>query len=171
MVEIARVAQIPNIGAEYNAFLYATMGVDPNGNAFSVLSAMARMNLDPWHEAASLAALSGSAATRKLTALIAALPVGPSELSAPDVIAGRLVKLLPSQSRSILPPLPPHKALLGLKVLIQSPTVRYLLFALIALALVTVWSTMHRAPPAPPNSAHISQTTQPSDGSPTDSRS
>jgi hypothetical protein len=163
MVEITRVIQVPRISADYDAFLFATIGVDPNGNGFSVLSAMARMNLDPWREAASLAALPGKAAARKLASLIAAVPGGPAEPGESDVTATRLVKLLPSQTRSLLPPLPPKKTLLDLKALTQSPQARYVLFGVIALLLFALWSASKIAPSAPPPAATHSQTTQPAD--------
>jgi hypothetical protein len=160
MVEIARAAQIPSIGPEYNNFLYATIGADANGTLFSVLSAMARMNLDPWQEAADLAELSAKAAVRRLAALIAAVPGGPSEPGEPGLIAARLVKLLPNQTRSILPVLPPHKDLLGVAAQAKSRIALYLLFVLIALALATMWFTPHQSTSALPSTVHVSGTTQ-----------
>ena len=51
--------------SEFDDFLYAAIGVDSNESPLSVLSAFARLNLDPWHEAAALAALPrGLAAAR-----------------------------------------------------------------------------------------------------------
>ena len=44
----------------------------------SVLSALARLDIDPWHEAAKLAVLPGETATHRLASLIAALPDEPS---------------------------------------------------------------------------------------------
>jgi hypothetical protein len=40
----------------------------------SVLSALARLNLDPWHEAAELSDLPKDTAAQRLAALIALLP-------------------------------------------------------------------------------------------------
>jgi hypothetical protein len=38
----------------YNDFLFAPIGEQANGMQLSVLSALARMNVDPWEEAARL---------------------------------------------------------------------------------------------------------------------
>jgi hypothetical protein len=95
--------------SELDAFLFAPMGEDRNGAPLSVLSALARLNVDPWEEAAALARLPLDAATRKLTSLIATLPVGSSARADPGTMAHRLVALLRSQpapqrrSRAVVP--------------------------------------------------------------------
>ena len=68
--------------------------------ALSVLSALSRLNIDPWEEAAELSELPTDTATHRLASLIARLPGG--EWASADVgkIAGHLVKLLPSRSSS-----------------------------------------------------------------------
>ncbi|WP_337997716.1 hypothetical protein [Oleispirillum naphthae] len=83
------------LGTEYDAFLFASVGEDKSGGMLSTLSALARMNLDPWREAAALAGLPADAAVRRLSALIVALPDPLS--GTPDFpgIAARLVALLP----------------------------------------------------------------------------
>jgi hypothetical protein len=85
------------LASEFDVFLFAPMGEDRNGAPLSVLSALARLNVDPWEEAAALARLPLDAATRKLTSLIAALPVGSSARADPVTMAQRLVVLLRSQ--------------------------------------------------------------------------
>jgi hypothetical protein len=40
-----------NPGSEYDDFLFASMGEDRNGLPLSVLSALARLDVDPWEEA------------------------------------------------------------------------------------------------------------------------
>jgi len=87
----------PPVASEFDVFLLAPMGEDRNGAPLSVLSALARLNVDPWEEAAALARLPFDAATRKLTSLIAALPVGSSARADPATVAHRLVTLLRSQ--------------------------------------------------------------------------
>lgn len=52
-------------GAEFNDFLYASIGEERNDIPLTVLSAFARLNLDPWAEAAKLSELPTSAATRR----------------------------------------------------------------------------------------------------------
>ena len=66
----------------------------------SVLSALARLDVDPWQEAAQLARLPREAATQRLALLIAALPGWPSTHPDPGTIAGRLITLLPRRPRS-----------------------------------------------------------------------
>jgi hypothetical protein len=93
--------QVPaRLGSEFDAFLFASIGEDRNGLSLSVVSALARMNLDPWQEAAALAALPSDAATQKVTALFAALP--DESLSDPDrgALAARLIALLPRLTRT-----------------------------------------------------------------------
>jgi hypothetical protein len=59
------VAKSP-LGSEFDAFLFAPLGEDRNGLPLSVISHLARMNLDPWQEAGDLATLSTEAAARRL---------------------------------------------------------------------------------------------------------
>ena len=67
----AATASIPK--AEFNEFLFAPIGEDRNGMLVSVLSALARLDVDPWLEAAKLAQLPGETATRRLASLIGSL--------------------------------------------------------------------------------------------------
>lgn len=88
------------LGPEFDPFLFAPIGVDRNGMALSVLSALARMDVDPWLEAARLTALPEPAAIRILAAL---LPLGPDGASADTgggVTAARLIALLPRRAGS-----------------------------------------------------------------------
>jgi len=87
------------LGSEFDDFLYASIDEDVNGVLMSVLSALARSDVDPWEEAARLAELPKVMATQKLTALIAALP-GRSQRPDPGTIAPRLIALLPSRQGS-----------------------------------------------------------------------
>jgi hypothetical protein len=61
-------------GSEFNDFLFAPICEDRNGMSVSVLSGLARSDVDPWQEAANLAQLPEETATQRLTALIGALP-------------------------------------------------------------------------------------------------
>ena len=42
------------LGSEFEKFLYAAVGEDHNGMPLTVLSALARVDVDPWEEAAKL---------------------------------------------------------------------------------------------------------------------
>lgn len=63
----------------------------------SVLSALARLDLDPWQEAAKLARMSRDKAVWRMTALIETLPGNPSTHINSKAIATRLIALLPQQ--------------------------------------------------------------------------
>lgn len=63
-------------GSEFDDFLFAPIGEDRNGMLVSVLSGLARSDVDPWQEAAKLAQLPGEIATKQLATLIGALPHG-----------------------------------------------------------------------------------------------
>jgi len=82
-------------GLEFNDFLFAPIGEDRNGMLVSVLSGLARSDVDPWQEAAKLAQLPGEAATKELAALIGALPDRAASYQDPRTIATRLITLLP----------------------------------------------------------------------------
>jgi hypothetical protein len=77
MVEITRPALV-SLRREFDAFLFASVGEDRDDMPLSVLSALARLDVDPRQEAAQLALLPVKTATQRLASLIAALPAGPS---------------------------------------------------------------------------------------------
>ena len=86
------------LGSEFDAFLFTPVGEDRNGLPLSIVSLLGRMDLDPWQEAARLAALPTEAAAQKLAPLLAALPVSALMQADPGTIATRLVALLPRRT-------------------------------------------------------------------------
>ncbi len=88
-------ALAPLIGAEFDKFLGAPIGAGRNGTPLTVLSALARLDVDPWQEAASLARMPRDTAATRLTALIVALPDEPTKDIPAKTIAADLVALLP----------------------------------------------------------------------------
>jgi hypothetical protein len=58
---------------EFDDFLYAAIGSDKSEMPLSVLSALSRLDIDPWEEAAELAELPTETATQRLASLIARL--------------------------------------------------------------------------------------------------
>jgi hypothetical protein len=114
------------VGSEFNDFLYAPIGVERNEMPLSVLSALARLNLDPWGEAAELSKLPKHTATQRLATLIARLPTGRWVHADCGVIAGRLIELLPNRNPSEVPFA--QKAN-GLPEITRSATVKILLCA------------------------------------------
>jgi hypothetical protein len=87
-----------NIGSDFDAFLFAQIGEERSGSVLSVISALARLDLDPWHEAAQLDSLPDFNATERMASLIAALPDASSAHRDSGTIAARLIALLPRRS-------------------------------------------------------------------------
>ena len=85
----------PLIGPEFDEFLSARIGEEHNGTTLSVLSALARLDVDPWREATSLSRMPRQAAAERLTALIDALPHDPAGAIPFQTSAADLVALLP----------------------------------------------------------------------------
>jgi hypothetical protein len=84
--------------SDFDDFLYAPVREDRSGLPLSVVSALARLDVDPWEEAAQLAGMSGEAATQRLCKLIASLPEEPPIHPECHSIAARLIALLPQRS-------------------------------------------------------------------------
>ena len=100
VVGMTNSSPVPHLASEFDAFLFAPVGADGNGVPLTVLSTLARSDLDPWQEAARLTETSGKIATERLAWLIASLPGRPSTLLDSRTIAARLVALLPPQAGS-----------------------------------------------------------------------
>jgi hypothetical protein len=83
------------VGAEFDDFLFATIAEDRNGLPLSVVSLLGRMDLDPWQEAAVLAALPAEAAAQRLTSLLGRVPDSTLQQPDPGTTVARLVALLP----------------------------------------------------------------------------
>ena len=81
--------------SEFNEFLFAYVGEEKSGSYLTVLSALARLGIDPWEEAARLSQMSEESATTSLTATIAGLPEGNWKASDSRSIASRLLSFLP----------------------------------------------------------------------------
>ena len=92
-------ASIVFVDGAFNDFLYAAICEERNALPLTVLSALARLNLDPWAEAAKLSELPTSTATQRLASLIARLP-GDRAQTDMGAIADRLIGLLPCRGSS-----------------------------------------------------------------------
>ena len=88
-------ALTPLAGPEFDNFLFASIGDIGNGPHLSTISALARLDVDPWAEAISLAQMPRERATERLTSLIASVPNSVPFGRSPEEIAARLVELLP----------------------------------------------------------------------------
>jgi hypothetical protein len=135
----------PRLGSEFDAFLFAPVG-DQTGMPISVVTMLARLDVDPWQEAARLAALAPEAATQNVASMLKAMP-DPS-LQRDDVltIASRLVARLPRPTPASTTPLQ------GLSVASGTPASRhranvlflaiYLIFMLATqLVMANLWPT------------------------------
>ncbi len=96
-------ALTPLLGREFDNFLFASIGEDRNGTTLSVLSALARLDVDPWQETASLARMPRERATERLAALIAAAPKDLATSLSAATIAARLIALLPQAASYKVP--------------------------------------------------------------------
>jgi hypothetical protein len=114
---MTRSASLSPLGSEFDDFLLAPIGEDRNGMLLSVLSALARLDVDPWQEATTLAKLPAETATQRLASLIAVLPDGPSPYLETETIAARLIALLPRRASSNISP---RETLLGVGAVTNS---------------------------------------------------
>lgn len=83
--------------SEFNDFLYAPIGEESNDSVLTVLSAFARLGIDPWQESGRLAQLSKVMATQRMMSIVAGLPNGRWAQSDAGAIAARLIEFLPAQ--------------------------------------------------------------------------
>jgi hypothetical protein len=82
--------------SEFDSFLFAPVGKEKNGMLLSVLSALARLDVDPWLEAAALTKMPSKDAILRLTSLLSSLPSEAATLLAPGTVL-RLIALLPRE--------------------------------------------------------------------------
>lgn len=123
---------LSDLGSEFNNFLFAQIRDDKNGT-LSVLSALARLDVDPWELAAKLAALPPEAAIQQLAALLAALPGEPAADARSATTAARLVALLPQRSSSNSSA---RKDAPQSRKTPRSPTATYLIYCVIFVAFI-----------------------------------
>jgi hypothetical protein len=140
----------------YNDFLYAPVGEDANGALLTVLSLLARQNVDPWAEAADLNQLPRDTAARKLLSMIMASTSYPSTADQ-TALADRLVALLPGR---IAPSGGTSNALKDAPPVQRSPPAGTLrIFAIyIALLLLSQWIAASFFEKAPVNAPSASST-------------
>ena len=120
---------------EFDDFLYAPIGADNGEMPLSVLSALSRLNIDPWEEAAALSELPADTAIQRLALLIARLPGGRWAAADSHTIAGRLVNLLPRRS-NFMPPV--AEKVQGLHAMTGSTFATFLLCVAMGLAVLLI---------------------------------
>jgi hypothetical protein len=100
-----RAAVIKSQGSEFDDFLYAPICHDHEGMTLSMLSAIARQDIDPRSEAARLAQLPQKTAVEQIRDLLDALPLQTTDGLDCAEVAGRLSALLPRHVVSSVTPI------------------------------------------------------------------
>jgi len=93
VVEMTTSASVTYLTRQFDDFLFARIDEAGDAMPLSVLSMLARLDVDPWEEAAKLARLPRAAAAKRLVDFIAATPGAPQNAK---TISDRLLNLLPS---------------------------------------------------------------------------
>jgi hypothetical protein len=158
-----------SLGSEFDAFLFAPLGEDRNGLQVSVISLLARMNLDPWQEAGDLAILPAEAAAGRLAVTLDTLTDPKLRQANSRTMALSLLALLPHRTpvdvqvprAAIAAATPPDfRARIGAAIIIMSAIM------LLGSQLITA----RRSAPIPPGGDHGSAVlTAPSPALPTHS--
>lgn len=91
-------AGLCGLDSQYDAFLFASICETDQSN-LSVLSLLARQDVDPWQEAARLSSLSKAQAIQSFAATISQSKSEQWSPSEAIVLAGPLINLLPSHGR------------------------------------------------------------------------
>ncbi len=127
---------IPRLGCEFDRFLYASVGEDSDGMPLTVLSALARVDVDPWEEASKLTHLPKKRAVTRLALLLGAVRNVPAVGLDPAHIAAALITLLPCPRDRVSPML---KAVVAQAAPTKNPAivttlllVTYMIFMLLA---------------------------------------
>lgn len=93
-------SRFSNLSTRYDVFLFATVCEDANGTQLSVLSALARIDVDPWEEAGRLAAMPRATAARTLISILDHACGKNDNLAEAQATAAHLVGLLPQSGGS-----------------------------------------------------------------------
>jgi hypothetical protein len=105
MVNTIKPSQSLKAGRHLDPFLCTVLGNEANGTPLTVLSALARADVDPWLEAERLAKMPTRAAGERLRSLFKNLPGGRSIFSGDsDVAVDRLIGLLPRGEKDPVSP-------------------------------------------------------------------
>jgi hypothetical protein len=96
-------ARFSLLHSDLNDFLFAAIGEEQNGMPLNVVSGLTRLGLDPWEEAARLAALPKTVAAETLAPMIARLLFDRLQPSDNLAISRQLVELLPEPQRGASP--------------------------------------------------------------------
>ena len=149
-------------GSEFDRFLFACIGEDRNGLPLSVVSLLGRMNLDPWEEAAQLAAMPAEAAATRFTHSLDTLEDPVLRLASSQTLVLRLLALLPRQVRAALQT--PSAGAADVGITAPDRVTRIGTYVFIACAIAAVGSRIiaeHTDPPARPGIVQAPAATPP----------
>ena len=135
--------------SEFDSFLCAPIGEERNGMLLSVLSALARLDVDPWREAATLTKMPARDATIRLTSMLSALPSD----GATPLTPGAVVQLI-----SLLPQGPPRDGR-SRDTSVSYGAIALYLFAAFVIMLAEQYAGDHRAPVSK-SGASVSQSSE-----------
>jgi hypothetical protein len=151
-LKMALPAEFSLLHSEFNGFLFAPIGDQTGGQPLSVLSALTRLGMDPWREAARLSNLPKDLAVAELSGSINRLPRKCWQQSDTQGIAARLIELLPHRGGGVFAATPP--ATLG-------PTKRaplpIILWAIVLALGAAVFLQIAMSGDPPWRSAHVSR--------------
>ncbi|HLY58861.1 MAG TPA: hypothetical protein VKS60_25080 [Stellaceae bacterium] len=161
-----RPASAAALTSEFDDFLFAPIGEDGMGMCLSVVSALARFDVDPWQEAEGLARLPAPTAIERLALVIGSQTQDPSAQQDPTAVAARLIALLPRRDS---PNTWSRRTPPGIGAMIDSRVMLHLFICVImavALASRLIMASGHepahtdgaRAAPSPEAAAQVSDT-------------
>lgn len=143
--------------SEFDDFLFAAIREHYNGMPLTVVSALARLDLDPWHEAAGLAAVSVETATAKLSSLLDGLLDPTLKQLDPSTTTARLIALLPHPPASNA-----RSPLAGVGAVMANHTQAWVSVILLALYLILMLGAQFALMrPSPPTHADTAQASTP----------
>ncbi len=117
----------------FEPFLGASVGEDEKGMNVTVLSMLARLNVDPWDEASDLALMQDASARQRLEALMKRFKDVPALVQNRGKIISRLISVLPGSRNPAAGPAS------SFSILAMIPPMGTPLYWVIAAALVFCW--------------------------------
>ena len=93
-------SRFSSLSTSYDSFLFAPVCDDANGTRLSVISALARMGVDPWEEATRLAAMPKAIAEKTLLSILDLVSGRSWKSPEAAAIAAQLVRLLPQPNEA-----------------------------------------------------------------------
>jgi hypothetical protein len=126
---------------DLDKFLFAEVGAEQNGVPLSMVSALARLGLDPWEEAQRLSSLGKREAVEQLARLIAELPDSRRPLAEAREIADGLVEQLPKHDSN--PTSRPISARRQYRWPTALPQSKFMIFCVVAAAAALFSALLH----------------------------